>query len=105
MIKVRGKNDKHLQEIIAALSEYESLHPHAQVEAYRQNAASIRIRIIDSDFSGTSKADRHDLIWAYLDKLDEDVQSEISILLLLTPDEMNDSLANFDFDHPLPSKL
>ena len=33
------------------------------------------------------------------------LQSDISTLLLLTPDETNASFANFEFDDPVPSKL
>ena len=35
----------------------------------------------------------------------EDVQSDISLLLLLTPDETKASMVNFEFDDPLPSRL
>ncbi len=35
------------------LKTYELLHPNAKVDAYRQNSGSIRVRIIDPDFSAS----------------------------------------------------
>lgn len=37
--------------------------------------------------------------------LSEDQQSEISLLLLLTPEEAEISFANDEFDNPIPSQL
>ena len=42
---------------------------------YRQNSVSVRIRIVDPDFHGMSKADRNDLVWDYLDRLSDDCPS------------------------------
>jgi hypothetical protein len=43
--------------------------------------------------------------WQYLGELPEEVQSDISTVLLLTPDETKKSFANFEFDDPIASKL
>ncbi len=104
-LKVRGKKDDYLKKVMQALSAYEVHHPSAQIEAYRQNSVSIRIRIVDPDFTRLSRSDRHDAIWQILEQLPEDVQSHISTLLLLTPKEAPKSFANVDFDNPIPSKL
>jgi|SRR5208283_112316 len=104
-LKIRGKSDEKLKAVKQVLVEYESKHPRANIEAYRQNSVSIRVRIIDPDFAGIDKADRHNTVWQFLDHLPEKVQSEISVLLLLTPDERKKSFANLEFDNPLPSKL
>jgi hypothetical protein len=66
---------------------------------------SIRVRIVDPDFEGVSKSDRHDLVWEFVKRLPEEQQSEISVLLLLAPGELADSFANQEFDHPIPSKI
>jgi stress-induced morphogen len=101
----RGKSDQVLQSILDALREYEATHLAADVEVYRQNSASVRVRIIDPDFAGLDRAERHKLVWRMLERLPEDVLSDVTILLLLTPDEVGDSFANFDFEHPIPSRL
>ncbi len=51
------------------------------------------------------KAERHDLIWKILESLPESMLSQISILLLLTPEEVKGSFANMDFEDPIPSRL
>ena len=105
MISIRGKKDDSLQEIAVALAKYGELHHHADIVIYRQNSVSVRIRIVDPDFDGVNKADRHDIVWNFVKGLSEDQQSEISLLLLLTPDEVDTSFANDEFDHPIPSQF
>ena len=106
MVTIRGKNiDDRLQAIADALEQYEDRHPNARVEVYRQNSVSVRVRIVDTDFAGVSKADRHDTVWAFLQDLPEEQQAEISLLLLLLPDETKMSFANDEFDNPVPSRL
>ncbi len=106
MPKIRNKKiDDRLQAVADALTQYELQHPNAQVEIYRQSIASIRVRIVDANFAGSSKADRHDTVWTFLEGLPDDTLAEISMLLLLTPDEVDTSFANYDFDHPIPSRL
>lgn len=94
-----------LEKIIEALELYESEHPHANIDLYRQNSVSVRIRIIDPDFSGLGKSQRSQIAWRYLGTLAEDVQSDISTVLLLTPDETTKSFANLEFNDPIPSRL
>lgn len=56
MVKIRDKNiDDCLQAVADALAKYEEQHPNAEIEVYRQNTASIRVQIVDSDFAGVSK--------------------------------------------------
>lgn len=87
------------------LDSYEKTHPGSQGKCYRQNSGSIRIRIIDPGFRGVDKALRHDQIWEILGQLSEDIQSQITVLLLLTPEEVATSFANVDFDNPIWSRL
>src|SRR5436190_10868872 len=96
---------KTVRRILDALGPYAEKHPKAQIEAKRQNNVSVRIRIKDSDFEGMDRVERDSLIWQYLDSLPEEVTSEITLLLLLTPDEARKSLANVEFEHPVPSGL
>jgi len=106
MITVRDtRTDDRLRAVAEALREYEQQHPEAKIDVYRQNPVSIRVRIIDPDFAGVSKADRHDTVWSFVQALPEDQQADISMLLLLAPDELKTSFANAAFDQPTPSRL
>jgi stress-induced morphogen len=87
------------------LESHKRSHPEAQISSYRQNSGSIRIRIIDPDFRGLDKALRHDQIWELLERLPEDIQSQITVLLLLAPEETETSFANMDFENPIPSRI
>ena len=105
MITIRGESDACLEAMTNALAQYEAQHPHADIVLYRQNSVSVRVRITDEDFEGVSKADRHEQVWAFVQGLSEEQQSQISLLLLLTPGERRRSFANEDFDNPIPSQL
>ena len=105
-IKVRTKRpDAAMKQIVAALKAYDAAHPRAEIELYRQNSVSIRIRVLDPAFAGKSGAQREEEVWPLLEQLPEDVVAEISLLLLLAPEEAKDSLANLEFDNPIPSKI
>lgn len=101
----RGHSDDSIDKIIEALRAYEQDHPQAQIEVYRQNSVSVRIRIVDPDFTGHGKSQRSQDTWRYLSQLPEEIQSDISMLLLLTPAETKMSVSNLEFDEPIPSKL
>jgi hypothetical protein len=105
-IKLRTKRpDRVLKQIIAALKEYEVVHPRAEIEVYRHSSVSVRIRIINPEFKHQSRAEREDELWRIFDRLPEEVPSEITVLLLLAPEEKEKSIANFDFENPIPSEL
>ena len=101
----RGQSDPVIEEIIAALQPYAADHSRARIDLYRQNSVSVRVRIIDPDFAGQGRPERSQQAWRYLDKLPEEPLSDISTVLLLTPDETAQSFANLEFDDPVPSKL
>ena len=82
-----------------------SAHPQAEIEVYRYNSVSVRIRIINPEFEGVRRAAREDEPWRFLNELPEEVVAEISLLLLFTPEEAKQSFANMEFDNPIPSKL
>ncbi|MGH9676470.1 MAG: hypothetical protein ACRD36_05155, partial [Candidatus Acidiferrum sp.] len=67
-----------LKVIIDALATYQDDHPRSKIEIYRQNSVSVRVRIIDPDFAGITKPRRHDSVWESLDKISEEVLSDIS---------------------------
>ncbi len=105
MIDSSHSADTQVQQIRRALSEYEVDHPNAQIEIRRQNPVSIRIRIIDPDFSGLDRVDREPAVWNVLKSLPEEVFTDITMLLLLSPDEAECSLANREFEDPIPSRM
>jgi hypothetical protein len=101
----RGQSDTIIDAIIESLRAYEADHPNAQIDLYRQNPVSVRIRIIDPDLASRNWVERNGYVWKYLDSLDEESQSDISSLILLTPDETARSFANLEFEDPVPSAL
>jgi hypothetical protein len=101
----RGASDDVLERIIDVLGSYAVDHPAAEIDLYRQNSVSVRVRIIDPAFAGLGKSARNDHVWEYLDKLPEEVLGDISTLVLLTPDERTKSFANFEYEDPVPSTL
>jgi len=101
----RGTSDEVIDRIIEALRAYEADHPNARIDLYRQNSVSVRVRIIDPDLTGQSKIERSKEAWKYLNSLPDDIQSDISALILLTPEETGMSFANFEFEDPIPSSL
>ncbi|ETW92027.1 MAG: hypothetical protein ETSY1_45600 [Candidatus Entotheonella factor] len=99
------KPDVQVQQVLDILMAYEQAHPKVQIEGYRHSPVSIRLRIIDSDFQGVDRLDREPEIWKLLNQLPEEVFVNITMLLLLTPNEASYSLASQEFDHPLLSPL
>lgn len=97
--------DTQVQQVLDVLDQYKGDHPKAQIEVRRHNSVSIRIRIIDPDFNGLDRVDREPAVWNALKTLPEEVFTNITMLLLLTPDETERSLANQEFDDPIPSRL
>ena len=97
--------DMQVQQVLDILTEYERTHPQAQIEGRRQNSVSIRLRIIDPDFQGMDRIEREPEIWELLRKLPEEVAVNITMLLLLTPEEAEHSLASQECDYPIPSRV
>jgi hypothetical protein len=91
--------------IADALQQYRKNHPKAQIEVKPQNPVSVRVRIVDPEFKNLDRVAREERIWKILDGLPEKVRSDITMLLLVTPEEKRDSFASFEFDNPLPSRL
>lgn len=81
----------------------------AQVDAYRYNSASIRVRVIDPRFEGKSNEERDSMVEPYLDQLPVETQAEIMTLRTLAPGEesrdLRKGLANLEFEDPSRSML
>ncbi len=104
-VNIRGDSDATIDEIKTSLADYEKDHQNAEIEIYRQNCVSVRIRIIDTDFRGLSRSDRHQKVWKYLGPVSDETISDVTLLLLLTPEERQSSFANFEFENPVPSAI
>ena len=97
--------DSQVQQILDVLAEYERVHPKAQIEGRRHSPVSIRLRIIDPDFQGKDRLEREPELWTLLQRLPEDVFVNITLLLLLTPEEAEKSFASQEFEHPVPTRV
>ena len=97
-----GESDEGVSAIAEALERYQRHHPAASIDIYRYDRFSVRLRIIDPTFSKVDRLQRHDVTWSYLETLPEEVQADITVVVLLHPDEVEDSLGNFHFEHPVP---
>ncbi len=82
------------------------------VDAYRYNSASIRVRVIDPQFEGLRPEQRDAMVEPHLEKLPERTQADIMSLFTFAPSELHDSPATFkafllntEFDNPSPSIL
>lgn len=73
--------------------------------AYRYNPASIRVRVVDPRFAGLSKGKRFDMVIPHIRELPDETQMDITLLVLLTPDEVRTSTMNMEFENPTPSRL
>lgn len=104
-IMIRGDADETLDSVRDLLQDFERQHPHAQIDIYRRNAISVRIRVVDPCFANLRKSDRHALVWEQLKNLPDEIQGDISMLVLLSPDEVRGSLANLEFEDPTPSLI
>jgi stress-induced morphogen len=105
MTTSKNGEDLQVRQIRDVLLRYERNHPNSQIEVRRQNPVSIRVRIIDPDFAGLDRVDREPAVWDILKTLPDEVFSDITMLLLLSPGETERSLANQEFEDPIPSRL
>jgi stress-induced morphogen len=103
---VTKRIDDATQQIKELLADrYLPAHPQADIEVYRYNPVSIRIRIVDTDFEGKSIPQRSRAVWKLLKALPEDVRADISVCLLITPNEQSSSPMNLEFEKPSRSML
>ena len=79
--------------------------PNAEIDAYRQNSAVIRVRMIDDYFQGKSRVEREEKVLPVLRRLPDEILGDITLLLLLTPAETGRSVMNLEFEDPVPSTL
>jgi hypothetical protein len=83
-----------------------------QVDSYRYNSASIRVRVIDPGFTGMSRDERERGVEEEIAKLPEDIQRDIVTVFCFTPEELRQTPKTFreftlntEFEDPSPSTL
>jgi len=82
-----------------------------QVDAYRYNSASIRVRVVDPVFRGKSEEKRDAIVERRLKELPEATQADIMNLLTFSPEELDEKTSfrtwslNEEFEHPGRSTL
>src|SRR6185312_4422164 len=83
-----------------------------QVDAYRYNSASIRVRVIDRRFEGKPREKRDAMVEKYLAKLPPETQRDIVTLFTFAPSELaqtpttfREFMQNSEFDAPSPTTL
>lgn len=98
-MSVNVRDHDAISEAIATVFHvYAETHPHAIIDVLRYSPVSVRVRVVDPDFRGKTRADRHKMLWPHLFAIDEDAREELTMVLLLTPEECETSPANRDFD-------
>ena len=81
-----------------------TLRPHfPDTEAYEQNRFSIRIRVVDEKFRDKDRIEREKLVYPLIHTLPEEIQDDITVLLLLTKDQKARDLLNHEFEQPTKS--
>lgn len=97
---VHDSSDAQTAALAAVLSDYERDHPGSSSQFYRENRASLRVRVIDDSVEPLSRHARHRLLWQYIAKLPLDIQEQITLLLIIPSSERAGSMASFEFDVP-----
>jgi stress-induced morphogen len=101
------RKPEEIRKIEKLLREHFPDHPADYApEAYRYNSASIRVRVVSERFAGKNRVRRSEMVYPLLEQnLPEDTWQDITVILLLAPDEVDDSLMNLEFEKPTPSRL
>ncbi len=107
MIDLQSKKTAETKKIEKLLREHFPDHPPKYPPtAYRYNSASIRVRVVSKQFAGKDRVERSEMVYPILEKnLPEDTWQDITLILLLAPAEVKDSLINLEFENPTPSSL
>jgi hypothetical protein len=101
-----GRSDAYCERILRLLRKaYLPDHPHAEFAIFRYNSASVHVRILDPDFAGVDIPEREDMAWKVLDELPDAVVQDISVLLLLPPEERESYSLSTEFDDRSRSRL
>src|SRR5258708_2410452 len=76
-----------------------------KVEVRRYDRYSIRVRITDASFAGKPWDERERAVHAVIEKMPEDVQVDITMLILNAPGEVQNPLLSYEFENPSKDRL
>ena len=83
-----------------------------QVDSYRFNVASIRVRVVDRRFEGRTPEERDAMVEPHLRRLPEGTEADITSLFTFAPADLEqpprslrEYLSNVEFEDPSPSML
>jgi hypothetical protein len=93
--------DDDLQLIASALDRYVADNPGATAELYRRGTYLVRVRVVDSRFARMGHDQRHQAVYSYLDQLPDEVASQVTYLVAITPGERQAG-SSLEFDNPFP---
>ncbi len=102
------KQDDRTAAIYRALaSHFPELDSRPKEVVYVYNPVAIRVRVVAESFEGQSYFQRHRRVMKALSPLPEEIVGDITMVLALTPSELQkqQSLVNFEFDDPSRSRL
>jgi stress-induced morphogen len=100
------KKTAETKKIEKLLSEhFPDCPPEYPPQAYRYNSASIRLRVVSPRFSGLNRVEREKIVFPILRTLPEDTWLDITVALLLAPEDVAKSPMNREFESPTPSRL
>lgn len=95
-----NKNGKVVNKQSREVEAFLRGHGFPTAECYRpaQYHFLLRVRIIDERFRGLSRVEREDLVEPLIQQLPEELQSSITMLVMITEDERTKSLVNREFE-------
>lgn len=102
------KQDARTKAIYLALKDsFPNLGELREKVVYLYNPVAIRVRVIDESFEGLGYRQRHQRVMKALADLPEDVTGDMTMLLALTPAEVEKGryIVNEEFDDPSRSRL
>lgn len=99
--KLKERFDQHIQAILEVLQPYKEKHPRAEITISELDVLTIRVRIIDPDFENMNWFERDAEVWPLLRKLHDEIYLNLSMVLLLSPSEVETSRANNEFENPV----
>lgn len=102
------KQDDRTAAIYRALaSQFPELDRRPKEVVYVYNPVAIRVRVVDESFEDQSYFQRHRRVMKALSTLPEEIVGDITMVLALTPAELEkqQNLVNLEFDDPSRSRL
>ncbi len=102
MSEARTDKSSYSRQIKKALSRE---FPRDAITVYKYNPVSWRVRVIDPRFAGLTTAERVQLVRPLIRTLPDEIQGDITFLLMLSPDEIEGSSSNLEFEKRSRSML